>query len=147
MEALARTFTTPFSFKSMANTQNLKRPWNPEEPILEVPARCCTLGHGYQQPHCSSQGRKVSPCMCKARGMLRAHCPLVHCRPAAVPDRSGLLLACNPALQITFPKFPCFNTKPKPSVIVSEQKWAMPLTNPKQQLCISISLLRPIGHI
>lgn len=65
----------------------------------------------------------------------------------AVPGTNVLLWACNPTLQITFPKFPCFNGKSEPSVVMSEQKWAMPLTNPKQQLCISITLLRPIGHI
>lgn len=66
---------------------------------------------------------------------------------STVPDRNIHLLACNPMLKITFPKFPCFNGKSEPSVVMSEQKWAMPLTNPRQQLCISITLLRPIGHI
>lgn len=65
---------------------------------------------------------KVSPCTWKTRGTLSARCPLVHCGVAAVPDRNILRLAGNPGLQITFPKFPCFNGKPEPSVIMSEQK-------------------------
>lgn len=41
---------------------------------------------------------------------------------STVPDRNVLLLACNPTLKITFPKFPCSNGKSEPSVVMSEQK-------------------------